>query len=803
MILDSVIIENIRSYAHEEVEFLPGTSLFEGDIGSGKSTILMAIEFALFGLGSQKSESLLAKKEGTGHVILDFTVDGHKYEIKRALKKTSTGTSQNPKESWLKVDGAKEPLSPSELKQRVLEILRFNESPNPNTESRIFRYAVFTPQEAMKHVLSDAGRRLDTIRKAFQIEEYSMARDNAKDLLSEIKSRMSEMAGRFGNIGEIESGISEAEDVIKDANGRIQKARNEQKTVEGAIDYAKTVLDGLREKNTTRILLESKINGLRDRINDMDASIRRMEQDVERDRGELDYLGRQHDKAAEIGAPDTKMNAAEIASEIKKFQKLGEERMQAEIEMTSAKDEISGMRKDLGDMDLDIGSANGKLQSMLALRQSCETRATELKASLDHARSQQIRMQAEKDRLEADIGNFAILGSRCPVCDQTIDEQHSHKMVDEKKGMVQELTEKLAPIADMAGQFNSNMDKNAGLLRSCDSDIPGMRESIKKINRRDELLGKIPSLEACVTASDASYSAFNGDDPTEALRELRDGLARYGRALDDIKRIGQSRQKTTDAIERNNSDIKSARTQIAGWQEELDRDEAGFKALDGVADKMAQAGGELDGLSDKRTAVMNAIAVDETMVSERTNSIEQDRARLAESKKWKARHGTFSQACEWLEKFFIPTVASIEKQVLLEILHKFNSKYHELYASLVDDPTKESRIDENFTPVVEQDGYEQKIDYLSGGEKTSIALAYRLTLNMLVREEDAIRTGLLILDEPTDGFSDDQLTKINGILNALEAEQIILVSHDRELETCADHVFQVSKQDGISSIRSR
>ena len=803
MILDSVIIENIRSYAHEEVEFSSGTSLFEGDIGSGKSTILMAIEFALFGLGSQKSESLLAKKESTGHVILDFTVDGHKYEIKRALKKTSTGTSQNPKESWLKVDGAKEPLSPSELKQRVLEILRFNESPNPNTESRIFRYAVFTPQEAMKHVLSDAGRRLDTIRKAFQIEEYSMARDNAKDLLSEIKSRMSEMAGRFGNIGEIESGIREAENVIKDANGRIQKARNEQKTVEGAIDYAKTVLDGLREKNTTRTLLESKINGLRDRINDMDASIRRMEQDVERDRGELDDLGRQHDKAAEIGAPDTKMNAAEIASEIKKFQKLGEERMQAEIEMTSAKDEISGMRKDLGDMDLDIGSANGKLQSMLALRQSCETRATELKASLDHARSQQIRMQAEKDRLEAEIGNFAILGSRCPVCDQTIDEQHSHKMVDEKKGTVQELTEKLAPIADMAGQFSSNMDKNAGLLRSCDSEIPGMRESIKKINRRDELLGKIPSLEACVTASDASYSAFNGDDPTEALRELGDGLARYGRALDDIKRIGQSRQKTTDAIERNNSDIKSAGTQIAGLQEELDRDEAGFKALDGVADKMAQVGCELDGLSDKRTAVMNAIAVDETMVSERTNSIEQDLARLAESKKWKARHGIFSQACEWLEKFFIPTVASIEKQVLLEILHKFNSKYHELYASLVDDPTKESRIDENFTPVVEQDGYEQKIDYLSGGEKTSIALAYRLTLNMLVREEDAIRTGLLILDEPTDGFSDDQLTKINGILNALEAEQIILVSHDRELETCADHVFQVSKQDGISSIRPR
>ena len=58
MILNSLIIDNIRSYDHEEVVFPRGISLFEGDIGSGKSTILMAIEFALFGLGSQKAESI-------------------------------------------------------------------------------------------------------------------------------------------------------------------------------------------------------------------------------------------------------------------------------------------------------------------------------------------------------------------------------------------------------------------------------------------------------------------------------------------------------------------------------------------------------------------------------------------------------------------------------------------------------------------------------------------------------------------------------------------------------------------------
>jgi len=44
MLLNSIVIENIRSYTHEEILFPRGISLFEGDIGSGKSTVLMAIK---------------------------------------------------------------------------------------------------------------------------------------------------------------------------------------------------------------------------------------------------------------------------------------------------------------------------------------------------------------------------------------------------------------------------------------------------------------------------------------------------------------------------------------------------------------------------------------------------------------------------------------------------------------------------------------------------------------------------------------------------------------------------------------
>ena len=51
MFFESIKLENIRSYTNEEIKFSNGALLLAGDIGSGKSTVLLAIEFALFGDG--------------------------------------------------------------------------------------------------------------------------------------------------------------------------------------------------------------------------------------------------------------------------------------------------------------------------------------------------------------------------------------------------------------------------------------------------------------------------------------------------------------------------------------------------------------------------------------------------------------------------------------------------------------------------------------------------------------------------------------------------------------------------------
>ena len=64
-----------------------------------------------------------------------------------------------------------------------------------------------------------------------------------------------------------------------------------------------------------------------------------------------------------------------------------------------------------------------------------------------------------------------------------------------------------------------------------------------------------------------------------------------------------------------------------------------------------------------------------------------------------------------------------------------------------------------------------------------------------------MKSNLLILDEPTDGFSKDQLNKMREILIDLNCEQIIIVSHEQELENVADYIYRVTKDGNTSMVQ--
>jgi exonuclease SbcC len=59
---------------------------------------------------------------------------------------------------------------------------------------------------------------------------------------------------------------------------------------------------------------------------------------------------------------------------------------------------------------------------------------------------------------------------------------------------------------------------------------------------------------------------------------------------------------------------------------------------------------------------------------------------------------------------------------------------------------------------------------------------------------------IVILDEPTDGFSDSQLDKMRDIFNQLKVRQLILVSHEPKIEGFVDNLIKFRKIEGVTQI---
>ena len=94
---------------------------------------------------------------------------------------------------------------------------------------------------------------------------------------------------------------------------------------------------------------------------------------------------------------------------------------------------------------------------------------------------------------------------------------------------------------------------------------------------------------------------------------------------------------------------------------------------------------------------------------------------------------------------------------------------------------------------------EAKLDMVSGGEKIAIALALRLGITQAMAN-GSIES--ILLDEPTIHLDDYRRKELIQLLRSISViPQMIIVTHDEDLESAADHIFKVEKVNGLSSVK--
>jgi exonuclease SbcC len=173
MKIEIVQLENIRSHVKSTVPFTRGFNCLVGGMGCGKSSVLYAVDFALFGDSIGRSfEYLLREGADSGRVTVQFTQNGCTYKLTRGLKRKGKGISQDFEELKLFED---EKLVASMKTDAIAEQFKAI----TGLDKDLYREIVWFRQEHLKELLDaaprDRQRRLDEL---FGLSDYEVAWSN-------------------------------------------------------------------------------------------------------------------------------------------------------------------------------------------------------------------------------------------------------------------------------------------------------------------------------------------------------------------------------------------------------------------------------------------------------------------------------------------------------------------------------------------------------------------------------------------------------------------------------------------------
>jgi exonuclease SbcC len=174
MKIDVVVLENVRSHVKSTVPFTHGFNCVVGGVGCGKSSLLYAVDFALFGdtLGGRSFEYLLREGCDQCKVTLQFTQNGGTYKLVRGLRRRGKSIIQDIEQLKLYED---ERLVASMKTDAIAEQLRAI----TGLDRDIYREIVWFRQEHLKELLDakprDRQTRLDTL---FGLADYEAAWTN-------------------------------------------------------------------------------------------------------------------------------------------------------------------------------------------------------------------------------------------------------------------------------------------------------------------------------------------------------------------------------------------------------------------------------------------------------------------------------------------------------------------------------------------------------------------------------------------------------------------------------------------------
>jgi len=737
---------NIKSHVDTTVDFFSGVNLIEGDVGSGKSTILQSIEAALFGY---RTKDLIRIGEDTARLSLTLDPElGIEWKI----------GSRGSKGGVVVSNGKKAELASAQIREYLIKKLRIGENYNTNSEPKVFRTAVYIRQEELKSILDGGDQVEDLVRKATGIKRYSVARENSSILVEWFSSE-----------------IRKYEDRIKLLEPRVKENEGAKEKLSQASSKFANIRSKLEEVENKHAVLDEEIKSAEARISKMEADLQTLKSLLKEKKENIQKMEKE---------------LAQINSSILQLEEL-------RLEYSSVSDRKVNpdliaqretfLRKRIAELNIVRGMREAAFKSLKELGKEKERLSSTIRPELDYASLKDmlqsiqnelngaLELKGQNEKTIRDYSNLISSGN-CPVCHRPIDPQEYSNHLKEVVSARDKIEEEIAE------------------YRKSQAELQHMLEEAK---RQEALTERLVNIDEQI-AEKTDYLVRTGDVENE--------LNKLSVELDDVVKIKELMHLNTQLEEKRKLEdevshkIENLKADCVKLEAELQETQDFFSEEKPALDSKMNEYTRLDGLLKNLISEEASVKAELEHLDQLVKQYDSDLSQLSSSRK---TYEFLVKLREFFEKVFEPGLEKIESEKLRLTKKEISQKMREYFAVLMQDEDRSVELTQDLQPCLQRrvDGKWVTIQFPSGGERSTMALAYRLALSSVARSRQGIQIDFLMLDEPTDGFSDDQLTKFQAVLERLEVPQILLVTHHKALESMGGTIIQVEYGPNGSVVR--
>ena len=764
-----VKLKNWKSHKETELNFGDGTNVLVGIMGAGKSAVLDAITYALFGtLPYVKSrriklEDLIMSRPqemDRAEVEVGFiTPDEAEYSVKRAIERgKGTVLTELRKASGELVESG----SSDRVTENIRDLL--------GLDYELYERAVYSEQNKLDYFLAlQKGERMRNMDKLLGIDKLELARKGLGTLANKASERAKDLVDRVEHLRLDPSlpKLSDYENELKSLEKSREAMTEELRRLRPELDELKRRTESYKEVERKISELESRHSGLTSAVKEMENQIAQLKQ----------RLGPDAEAHAEGLQAKVKLLEQEHQTKLSLQRKADADAADALLKLRNSENQLAMLKQSSQRLLTDVESRRRAKEELARVNpEALGAAVVKLQSEIRGLESNQSALNARAEDVKQSIQELSEAEAQCPVCDRPLEQEKKQELLEKKRAHQEELAGhaaeagvKLKALREDLGE-KLELQRKALLLSRDVEELPAKEEEYSKLlNQAHAVEEGLPGLRA------------------ESERLEKEGGICRTESENSRATLTQAQQRLEFRLDLGRQELNKKQRLEEGLlvKEELERARTSYDPAE-----VKKAGERRDELLQRCSGLDAQVRGTSQLIIEKENFVRTLRDKLDDIRYGEAKTKHFREAAQALS-----TIQTAVARTQVSMRQMFMDGVNEVLGDFWDDiypygdyigvklsVEADEKGGDYVLQLRDRNGNWIPVDGMaSGGERTDACLALRIAFAIVL----APNLKWIVFDEPTHNLDTEGIQELAKAMRERLPQivkQILLITHEERLE---------------------